>query len=586
MAASFTDSFRSPGVYFDTAARAAPSGLAIADTRVAGFVGLTQRGPVGVPIKVSSFDEFGALFGSRDDAYTAQAVHSYFRQGGSACYVVRTAHRAAAGAPTDESLEPCAAAQHTLLDALGKPTLHIAAGSEGTWGNNVWIRVERQTTVSALLTRDLELGVGAASVAQTRGFEVGQLVRIHDREHQDFIVVTAVGDREIRWSAQTPLARGYRASAPTQLEVHEFELEVILRDERELFRHLQMSPLSRHYAPKVIAARSRYIAVSDAHSGSSVPHQWPVPVPPQRLDGGRNGDVVTPEDFIGWDHGPADSAGLLALGRHAEVALLAAPDAARLYEQEPGPLGEIKLGQVQEQMVRLCEHTSDRFAILDLPRTKDVEQVRRLRRRLDSSYAAYYFPWLKYDGEALASTWVPPSAIMAGVFAGAEARVGVHQAPANVELAGVSDMSVYLSEDHLTQLGAEGINTFRSQRGIRPWGSRTASSDPAWVHITSRRLFIMLRRALDQGFSWVPFEPNKPTTWQVIRLQAENFLESLWQKGMLVGASPSQAFFVQCDGETNAADVVAGGRLVCEIGVAPVAPAEFMMVSLVQEMAT
>ena len=95
-----------------------------------------------------------------------------------------------------------------------------------------------------------------------------------------------------------------------------------------------------------------------------------------------------------------------------------------------------------------------------------------------------------------------------------------------------------------------------------------------------------IRRALEEGFSWVPFEPNKPTTWQVIRLQAESFLEGLWQKGMLVGASPSQAFFVQCAGETNAPDVVAEGRLVCEIGVAPVAPAEFMMVSLVQEMAT
>lgn len=586
MAASFSNLSRSPGVYFDTAARTAPVGLAIADTRGTAFVGLTQRGPIGVPVKVSSYDEFGALFGRRLDTFTAYAVHAYFRNGGSSCYVVRTAHRAGMGGVADDKLESCAAATRVLMDGLGKPTLQLTATSEGVWGNDVWVRVERKSGVTALLTRDLEVGMGVANVASTRGLEVGQLVRIFDRDHQDFVVLTAVGDREVRWGAETPLGRAYRANAPTQLEVLELELEVILRDERELFRHLQLSPLSRHYAPRVIAAKSRFVAAMDLHSASPVPHHWPASLPPHRLDGGRNGDRTTPEDFIGWDHGPGDCAGLLALGRIDEVALIAAPDAAALYDQEPGPLGEIKLGQVHEQMVALCERQATCFAILDLPRSKDIEQVRRLRRRQDSSFAAYYFPWLLYEGEGLPGTWVPPSVVMAGVFAGAETKVGVHQAPANIELAGVQDMSIYLSEDHLTQLGQEGINAFRNQRGIRPWGSRTASSDPAWAHITTRRLFIMLRRAIDQGFSWVSFEPNQPTTWQVIRLQTETFLQGLWQRGMLVGETPGQAFFVKCDQETNSYDVIERGQLVCEIGVAPVVPAEFMMVSLVQEMAT
>jgi phage tail sheath protein FI len=119
---------------------------------------------------------------------------------------------------------------------------------------------------------------------------------------------------------------------------------------------------------------------------------------------------------------------------------------------------------------------------------------------------------------------------------------------------------------------------------VRPWGARTASSDPEWRYITVRRLFIMLRRSLEAGFAWITFEPNNHRTWELVTQRTTTFLTDLHNKGMLVGGNPEEAFFVKCDAETNPLDQVDSGMLLCEIGVAPVVPAEFIMISLVQTM--
>ncbi len=151
---------------------------------------------------------------------------------------------------------------------------------------------------------------------------------------------------------------------------------------------------------------------------------------------------------------------------------------------------------------------------------------------------------------------------------------------------GAIDLSLRVSEDDLGLLNHDAVNTFRIQRGVRPWGARTASSDPNWRYLTVRRLFIMLRRSLETGFAWVTFEPNTPTTWDTLLRNTTEFLTDLWKRGMLVGGKAEEAFFVKCDAETNPPDNIDLGILTCDIGVAPVSPTEFIMVSLVQEMAT
>ncbi|MEO6774979.1 MAG: phage tail sheath C-terminal domain-containing protein [Kofleriaceae bacterium] len=534
------------------------------------------------PTRLTNWDEFVELFGMFDDSYTTASVYGFFRNGGTDCWMVRVAHNPPLGEPPGNNHAACA--EHIQIDDWNKPSMKIRALNEGTWGNTIWFRCVHAPGAQTLLTRDLDVGAGEAQVSTTRGFEVGSLVRIFDRENSDFVVISEVGDKAIKWGVETPVNRRHRAAAPTHLEVLTFEIHVAMRDRREVFKGLQMHPTSRSYAPKVVAQRSRLIRLEDLHTKSPVPHNLPDQLAMTRLTGGRDGlEAITPEDFIGFDIGPGERTGLLALAATDEVAILASPDAMRFYDREPGPSGELKAQRVQDQMIAICENQKDRFAILDIPQTKDIDYVRRWRRRTDSSFCAYYWPWLRAIGLDDRIQVTPPSGFLAGCFARRDLD-GVHHAPANLEIEGVQDVALRITEDHIGLLNSESVNTFRLQRGVRPWGARTASSDPEWRYITVRRLFIMLRRSLEAGFAWITFEPNDQRTWDLIARRTVAFLTDLHNQGMLVGGNSEEAFFVKCDAETNPADQVNSGMLLCEIGVAPVVPAEFIMISLVQTM--
>jgi phage tail sheath protein FI len=574
--------FRPPGIY-QTFSVAVNPDLTAADTRVTGFVGLTQKGPLNQPVRIASWDEFVEIFGTTNDHYLTSSVEAFYRNGGGACWVVRVAHVPAPGEAL--GVDHASSAEIVQVDDWSKPSLRISALNEGRWGNNIWVKCTHAVGATALLIRDLDIGAGEAQVNSTRGFEVGALVRIHDRENSDFVVLTEVKDKLLRWGKETPVNRRHRAASPTHLEVMEFEIHVALRDRREVFKSLQMHPTSRFYAPRVVASRSRLIRVEDLQTRSPVPHNLPEASAMARLVGGRDGtDMLTTEDVIGIDHGPAERRGLLALGAEEEVALLCVPDAMLFHDREPGPAGEMRAQRIQDEMIAMCENLRDRFAVLDIPHSKDVDWVQRWRRRTDSSYCAYYWPWLSYTGIDGAERSLPPSGAMVGVYAQRDTTDGVHTSPANVPLEGVTDLSLRVNEDHLGVLNADSVNSFRVQRGVRPWGARTASSDPSWRYVTVRRLFIMLRRSLEKGFAWASFEPNNHFTWKAIEGQGRRFLKGLWERGMLVGGKAEDAFFVQCDAQTNPPDNVDQGLLICNIAVAPVSPAEFIMISLVQQM--
>ncbi|MGE3454217.1 MAG: phage tail sheath family protein [Kofleriaceae bacterium] len=572
---------RAPGIYQTYDSVALPP-LSIANTRITGFIGTTQKGPMNEPTRLNNWDEFVEYFGCTASSYTSDAVHGFFLNGGTDCWVVRVAHNPAAGELPGP--DHAARAEHVQLDGWGKPALKVRALDEGEWGNTIWVRCAHAPGAHALLTRDLDIGAGEAHVNVTRGFEVGATVRIYDRDSSDFVVITDVGDKLLKWGSETPVNRRHRAAAPTYIEVMTFELHVALKDRREVFKGLQMHPTSRNYAPRVVSQRSRLVRLEDLSTSSPVPHNLPAPLAMTRLVGGRDGiEALTPEDFIGHDLGPGQRTGLMALASNEEVGLLAAPDAMRFYDREPGPLGELKAQRLQDQMIAICENTLDRFAILDIPQSKDIEWVRRWRRRTDSSYCAYYWPWLRTEGTGAGPRIVPPSGHLAGCYALRDLD-GVHHAAANLEMRGAQDVSLRITEDHIGLLNSESINTFRLQRGVRPWGARTASSDPQWRYISVRRLFIMLRRSLEAGFAWITFEPNNQRTWDLVKDRTVAFLSDLHNRGMLVGGNPEQAFFVKCDAETNPPDQVDNGMLICDVGVAPVSPAEFIMISLSQTM--
>ncbi len=571
-----------PGIYMGMADPAmAP--LTIANIRTTGFVGLAQRGPLNDPQRVSSLDEYVEIFGTDHEHYLSHAVEGYFRNGGEVAWVVRVAHLPEPDA--ERGLDHAYSAELIASDDWKKPILAVRASSEGRWGNNTWARFDHATGASGLLTLDLDVGAGEAQVSSTRGFEIGQLIRIHDRENEDFVVLTEVGERALSWGSKTPVNRRYRAASPTRLEVIEFSLHVSLKERRETFTQLQLDPSSRRFAPKVVNSESRLVSVELLPSTTPVPHNLPRPEPAVRLTNGRDGlESLTPEDLIGADRGPGARSGLIALLATDDAVTLAIPDSMIFLDRNPGPAGEVKTQRVQDALVDFCENTKDRFAILDCPKTRDVDVVKKWRRRTDSSFCAYYWPWLEVAVGDEDTALVPPSGHLAGLLARRDTEVGVHHAPANLPIDGVVDVALRVTEDHLGALNSEGVNVIRFLRGIRPWGVRTASSDPDWRFIGVRRLFMMINRALELGMTWVPFEPNQANTWQSLETMVSAFLATLHAQGMFAGGKPEESFYVKCDQETNPPDSVNQGRLVCEIGVAPAQPAEFIMIRVIENM--
>jgi hypothetical protein len=225
-----------------------------------------------------------------------------------------------------------------------------------------------------------------------------------------------------------------------------------------------MHPSSRNYAPRLVSQRSRLVRLEDLRSKSPVPHNVPRVLPMTRLTGGRDGiDAITPEDFIGLDMGPGERCGLLALAANDEVAVLAVPDAMRFYDREPGPAGELKAQRIQDQMISICELQKDRFSILDIPQSKDIEWVRRWRRRTDSSFCAYYWPWLRATAMDEKPRILPPSGFLAGCYARRDLE-GVHHSPANLEIEGVQDIALRITEDHSGLLNST-VNTFGFSAG-------------------------------------------------------------------------------------------------------------------------
>jgi phage tail sheath protein FI len=128
-------------------------------------------------------------------------------------------------------------------------------------------------------------------------------------------------------------------------------------------------------------------------------------------------------------------------------------------------------------------------------------------------------------------------------------------------------------------LNPEGVNAVRAfrGRGLRVYGARTLSSDPLWRFVNVRRLLSMIEEAIDEGSQWAVFEPHTLGLRSLLRLGIVGFLEAIWEAGGLAGESAEQAFFVVCDTSNNPPELVDAGRVVTDVGVAPVVPGEFVV---------
>jgi phage tail sheath protein FI len=290
----------------------------------------------------------------------------------------------------------------------------------------------------------------------------------------------------------------------------------------------------------------------------------------------------TPDDYIGA-LGTANR-GLRLAERLEGADLVICPDMVGQLRRSIGFPTLDQVLAVQRAMVDHCERMRDRFAILDTPDGFKVDDVIKWRRHFDTSHAALFYPWIKVRIGDKVGPPIPPSGHLAGLFAATDQVEGVHRAPANIPLEGLVDVGLRIKKRDRDFLFDHGVNTLVAfpARGMRAWGGRTMSSDTSWKQINVRRLFITIRKSIELYSQWVVFEPNEPGLWKRLVRTIEVFLRDFWKQGALLGQDQGEAFYVKCDEETNPPEARDAGMLVCEIGIAPTRPAEYLIVRIQQ----
>lgn len=289
------------------------------------------------------------------------------------------------------------------------------------------------------------------------------------------------------------------------------------------------------------------------------------------------------EDFRGDISERTGVEGLEALD---DVTIVSVPDLMMTMPDQELDLDMVKA--VQSMLIAHCERLGDRVAVLDAPPGLSPQEVRKWRMDVagyDSSYAALYYPWVQSQNPTNSHTVeLPPSGHVAGVWARTDSERGVHKAPANEIVRGATGLAYNVTKREQNILNPNGVNCIRAfpGMGIRVWGARTLSNNPAWRYINVRRLFNYVEKSIERGTMWVVFEPNNPRLWARVRRDVTAFLTTVWRSGALFGSSPDQAFYVKCDEELNPPESRDQGRLVIEIGLAPVKPAEFVIFRITQ----
>jgi phage tail sheath protein FI len=524
-----------PGVYVDEVPSTSKP-IEGVSTSVAAFVGRAPFGPINVPIEITNWTKFVDTFGNpynrkagpfMKGAYLAHAVDGFFRNGGTSCYVVRVGEGSAPGAP-----------QLALKADEGDPPFRVIARE----------KVPEPVTVK------IEPAESPNPAANGNGGPVGYKVTITAGPPKD-----AEDDEE-------PI-------------VEVFPKEDAAKDEA--------NPLTisagKDYLVTKINRESRLIKIEET-GPSLLAKRSPLKTEEYTLQ--TSTDLVKLDvDTIDGDI--AERSGVAGLAAVDDVTMVCVPDIMSIEGDEEEKEKQVK--DLQSKLVQHAENAQDRMVILDPPPGKNAQQVRDWRSEFlgASKFATLYYPWIEVmDPVDDQPVMVPPCGHIAGVWARTDGTRGVHKAPANEALMGVTGLAYQVTKDEQAKLNPEGINCIRAfpGRGIRVWGARTMSTreDPEWRYINVRRLFNFISESIMDGTQWAVFEPNDATLWTQLRVSASNFLTRVWRDGALFGATPAEAFYVKCDEETNPPDLVEAGQVTIEIGIAPVKPAEFVVFRISQ----
>ncbi len=458
-----------------------------------------------------------------------------------------------------------------------EPTIEFKAKNEGSWGDDINIQVKH---VSQGRTRAAKASsVNPADPAKTdielnsiSGFYEGAVVEIDNGTNREYCEISDIDGRII-----TIDDNAVTVAAGDRISTCEFSLVVSCKDEQETFDFLSMNNTLKNHFKTVINDKSELITADVPSSASSDTPPFNQPSAEDglniKLKGGGDGDIPGADAYSGVDNGPGQRTGIQALIDIDEVSIVAIPGVT--YDDDQS---------VQNALINHCELLKDRFAVLDPPAGQNLEEVQDFRSNYDTKYAAIYYPLIEIrDRLTRKKINIPPSGHMIGIYARSDIERGVHKAPANEVIRGITglEQTINKGEQDILNPKPNHINVLRdfrkSGRGYRVWGARCITSDPDWKYINVRRLFIFVEESIDEGTQWVVFEPNDEPTWARVRRSVHNFLTNVWRDGALQGATPEQAFFVRCDRTTMTQTDIDNGKLIMEIGIAPVKPAEFVI---------
>ncbi len=339
-------------------------------------------------------------------------------------------------------------------------------------------------------------------------------------------------------------------------------------------------PADNGYAVEVCNGQSTLFSLD--YIGPLVPGAYPDEVSGKFLSGGDDGGIADASQLTG-----ADGA-LMALEDIEPFIfnLLCLPAVGNM----PGGQASVAIANSQAYCAK-----KRAFFIVDIP--ADIDTTEKMLGWVDDHgnaeayHMAVYFPRLVIPDplQDFRPRNVGPSGTMAGIYARTDTQRGVWKAPAgiNAVLQGAEVVRT-ITDDKNGLLNPRGVNALRSFPiyGNISWGARTLAGADAlsseWKYINVRRLFNFIEESLFQSMKWAVFEPNNDVLWGKIRMQCATFLSGLYSQGAMAGSGEGSSYFVVCDGTNTTPVDIDLGVVNVDIGVAPVKPAEFVVLHFSQ----
>ncbi|HEX5703535.1 MAG TPA: phage tail sheath subtilisin-like domain-containing protein [Pyrinomonadaceae bacterium] len=602
--------YLAPGVYVEEVSFRSKS-IEGVPTSTTGYSGMTRYGPVqytggpktSEPRLITSFTEFERVYGGLEPlgvgptgadehlCFMAHAARAFFDNGGKRLYVSRVFTPRTPASPTSGGIA-------SRIVNVGASTATWTARWPGAYGNVV---------VETIIVRGGNIAFLDGATVKVKSAKAGAVVEILPAPPPGtslpagnavpnpatlaVLEIDNVGNQTFQGTGG--------AIVPGNTDVIRLiEMQVFVTPDGEsplVYTELAADPRQKRFIGKILQpddpedengivwldydpATASAIELIVGLRGTDVNGT------PLRLQNGHDGLLVTPDDLAGQEADPDDATkkatGLAALGEIDDIAIVALPDGGGFDDSET-------CVQAADRLISHAERLRYRIAVVDAPTGSSMTEIRAFRGRFDSKYAALYHPWIEVfdplerptQGAPPKRLLLPPSGFVTGIYARSDIERGVHKAPANEVVRGLTRFEANINKGRQDVLNPEGINALRffEGRGNRVWGARTMSSDPEWKYVNVRRLFIYIEHSIDKGTQWAVFEPNGPRLWANIRQTVEDFLLVLWRDGALLGDKPEQAYFVRCDRTTMTQNDLDNGRMICLVGIAPVKPAEFVI---------